>query len=454
MVGVEQLLDNIFHDDRRFIKMDAPCQYGYVVGGKDYQVAIHPVWYDTPEARTAAYQSILSKINCGTAPLYENLPAFEIDTKKIGDEEFYIYKTTLKSDNVAVEWHIPTGNQIKGKDVLINLWYSILIELEETVFYSIEKRPDGKTFSLRLLNEDSLEIAHTHTVFDNYAAAEAARDWTIQCARRHPTKVTRGTRSGEDSQYFFKIYDSEAKQYIWSGVGRFKTPKDVLTQLNQYSAIAQNQDAVLMTRRPSQVGFGFSLVDNKQLIACSANTFGSYEAAQQGMARMLKTVDTEGMHLMEHILLRPKKKGAELLPLSLTLSDLCGNATLPEYKDCLDFLNVGGDPYSSQVTIVLPYWAKRFQNDSFRAFFENTLRRELPAHCDLNMIWIAPRDLLKFETAYRAWLTKLSTGEAYTEQNKLIKILKDLKNFYQIGTLAEDSISGDSGFYYDEVTLG
>ena len=452
-IGVDWLLDNVFHDDRRFIKMDSPCQYGYVVGGKDYHVAIHPVWYDTPEARTAAYQSIFNKINCGAAPQYVNLPDFNIEIKKIEDQEFYIYKAKLESDNITVEWHIIRLEKIEDSENPFNLWYSILIEMEETVFYSIEKRPDGTTFSLRLLNEDSLEIAHTHTVFANYADAEAARDWTIQRARQHPTKVARGTRNGEESQYFFKIYNPDSQQYIWSGVGRFKTPKDVQTQLNQYSAIVQNRDAFLMTRQPSKVGFGFSLVDNKNLIACSANTFGSYEAAQQGMERMLKLVDTEGMHLMEHILLRPKRNGAELLPLSLPLFELSKNANLSQYKDCLDFLNVGGDPYSSQITILLPYWVKRFQSDRFRDFFENTLRRELPAHCELNLIWLAPHDLLKFETAYRAWLTKLTTGEAYVEQDNLIKILKGLNSFYVGGTLAGDSIGDDTGYYYDEVTL-
>ena len=64
--------------------MDAPCQYGYVVGSRDYNVAIHPVWYDTPEARTAAYQSVLSKINCGAAPQYVNLPDFNIEINSDG----------------------------------------------------------------------------------------------------------------------------------------------------------------------------------------------------------------------------------------------------------------------------------------------------------------------------------------------------------------------------------
>ena len=69
----------------------------------------------------------------------------------------------------------------------------------------------------------------------------------------------------------------------------------------------------------------------------------------------------------------------------------------------------GADPYSFWVTIVIPYWPQRFQNTNFRAFFENTIRRELPAYIMPRIVWANPRDMNKFEIAYCEWLRAKST---------------------------------------------
>ena len=63
--------------------------------------------------------------------------------------------------------------------------------------------------------------------------------------------------------------------------------------------------------------------------------------------------DSEGMHLIEHILLRPRRPGDRLM--QVCLSDectFCGEE----------------DPYSFRVSIVLPYWPERFQDLNFRRF--------------------------------------------------------------------------------------
>ncbi|WP_293311671.1 hypothetical protein [Pedobacter sp. UBA5917] len=123
-------------------------------------------------------------------------------------------------------------------------------------------------------------------------------------------------------------------------------------------------------------------------------------------------IDREGLHLIEHVLLRPKKRDFD------TLLDIHTDVDCVQCKIA--------DTYSFVMTAVLPYWPNRFRERNFRTFIEKTLREECPAHVVLNVCWVNPLQMNQFETAYKNWLIQINTSSAGDAER-----VKALKNFIE-----------------------
>lgn len=143
--------------------------------------------------------------------------------------------------------------------------------------------------------------------------------------------------------------------------------------------------------------------------------------------------DSEGMHLVEHILLRPLAKGDKLMEVCLE-------------DDCV-FCGEE-DPYSFRISVVLPYWPERFRNLHFRALLERTLRDEAPAHVQVKICWIGQAQMTGFDAAYRAWLgaraaKRPNPATVRTTAKKLIQILEALKTVYPAASLHDCDVGED-----------
>lgn len=139
-----------------------------------------------------------------------------------------------------------------------------------------------------------------------------------------------------------------------------------------------------------------------------------------------ETYFLEGMHVVEHILLRPLTKNAGLLGTS-------------SGQDC-SLPSEIADPYSYRATVVLPALAERFRNRDMRALVENTLRLEAPAHVSLKICWIDHNQMRDVEAAMKAWAAaKIGVApdlDTLTEkQNTLLTVLKGLTSIYPVATL-------------------
>ena len=161
----------------------------------------------------------------------------------------------------------------------------------------------------------------------------------------------------------------------------------------------------------------------------------------------------EGMHLVEHILLRPKQNGSgaggiedRLMPIEID----------PECVHCQLY-----DPYSYVATIVLPYWQGRFGNMDFRNFLERKIRYEAPAHVFLKICWISNRQMEVFEEIYKRWL--IENAREHKDDtvlsdalHDLIEILDDLRNVYPAGRLhdCEDSETLEGSMILNNTILG
>ena len=105
--------------------------------------------------------------------------------------------------------------------------------------------------------------------------------------------------------------------------------------------------------------------------------------------------ESEGFHIVEHILLRQR---AASDPTLSTQTNPVGECVCPEVEDA----------YSFRASVFLPSWPTRFRNMAFRRFVEDTLRREAPAHLFLKICWINHPQMQEFEEAYNEWAVKLA----------------------------------------------
>ncbi|MEL7145733.1 MAG: hypothetical protein AAFO69_05160 [Bacteroidota bacterium] len=74
--------------------------------------------------------------------------------------------------------------------------------------------------------------------------------------------------------------------------------------------------------------------------------------------------------------------------------------------------NARHDPYSLQLTMILPKWPGRMQNPKFRSLVEKTIRDETPAHHNVYVRWLDLDEMNAFEIHQSVWFK-------YLEQNGL-----------------------------------
>ncbi|WP_417910167.1 hypothetical protein [Candidatus Electronema sp. PJ] len=107
--------------------------------------------------------------------------------------------------------------------------------------------------------------------------------------------------------------------------------------------------------------------------------------------------ESEGMHLVEHILLRP--------------ADIA-EATRRAESSTSDF-------YSHRISVVLPNWTARCGQEHFRQLLEETVRLCCPAQVMPTFCWLTFAQMCEFEWLYAAWLKKkqtLQSGDSALEQ--------------------------------------
>ncbi len=149
-----------------------------------------------------------------------------------------------------------------------------------------------------------------------------------------------------------------------------------------------------------------------------------------------------GIHILEHILLRPLYKRADT-PASLL--SLCGDGSSNREAACLL-----PDNYSMQLTVVAPGWLSISNSMDFRAFTESLIRSEAPAHVGIKICWLDPALMFLFEKTTEALFNAMAKikqqGVAPVDQdfadfnnalNDVYTMMKLMKNMYLPSTLDE-----------------
>jgi hypothetical protein len=176
-----------------------------------------------------------------------------------------------------------------------------------------------------------------------------------------------------------------------------------------------NRDPALNHPARTQSG----LFCSSEIVAVNPQAYTSEMMACEAIERAKKLINSEGLHLVEHILLRSRCHEKEedpndpdcrdILKPCTAISESCHLKWLPggETDVCTDDNNTcftpGYDPYSFISTISLPAWPERFRSKENRSRIEKLLHREAPAHVLLRILWLGPRDLYRFEIYFRTW---------------------------------------------------
>lgn len=103
--------------------------------------------------------------------------------------------------------------------------------------------------------------------------------------------------------------------------------------------------------------------------------------------------ESEGLHLVEHILLRPG-----------------GNV----WRETIG-LPAEEDFYSCRVSLLFPAWSTRCYDTSFRVVAEETVALNLPAHLYAEFYWLEFQTMCEFEILHQNWL-QLQQHEERSEQ--------------------------------------
>ncbi|MCF0074345.1 hypothetical protein LZD49_27930 [Dyadobacter sp. CY261] len=156
-------------------------------------------------------------------------------------------------------------------------------------------------------------------------------------------------------------------------------------------------------------------MDNAWLIS---EPFREHGEARKRLAEIVRLVNRErqsdSFHVVEHILLRPEDEFYHLL------------------KPTANPTSVGrNDAYSFCLTVVVPIWGDRYNEQVRYNRFQQIVRTELPAHTHPHFVAMDKNQMLDFESTYYQWLAeKTKPDQDAFELRKAANDLIDLLNQY------------------------
>jgi len=179
----------------------------------------------------------------------------------------------------------------------------------------------------------------------------------------------------------------------------------------------------------------------------SKQLFNNEQAALDFAEELYKSLNTqgEGMHLIEHILLRPLQENQRLM--DTCVPDNCAF--------CGD-----EDPYSFKLSVVIPYWPERFRSIAFRRYAERIIREECPAHVLPKICWAHPVAMQDLDKAWQHWLKiqtdiYTTTDEHATATTAVIEALEGVETVYPEAVLHDCEDDRDENpVMLDQTKLG
>ena len=164
--------------------------------------------------------------------------------------------------------------------------------------------------------------------------------------------------------------------------------------------------------------FGEEAAERAAIFMILHRKISRFEAKPGQAGRMVCHSDAHGLQALELIEVSVPGEPARLYEVKAVGTDYFEIDQSGEEGDwtTLDGIwqraNARHDPYSLQLSFVLPNWPGRMQNDAFRELVESTIRQETPAHLNAYIRWVDPSEMKAFEHHHRIWLAHLNKLQA------------------------------------------
>jgi hypothetical protein len=214
--------------------------------------------------------------------------------------------------------------------------------------------------------------------------------------------INNGTAA--DPKYSFDLLNKN-HDIIIKSIIEYMTLEETENTINKVYESMFDKNNFKILKNASAV-FEIQLFSNGSQIAILEKTYPNNLAAAAYLRNFIKEMrpecDPEGMHLIEHILLRP-----HFPPVGPNLEDDYKLMQVCLNDDCV-FCGEE-DTYSFRVSVLLPFWPARFRDIDFRRYVEDVFQFEAPAHVAVKVCWINYTSMKKFEMIYKEWLKALKT---------------------------------------------
>jgi hypothetical protein len=415
------------------------CCFSFYVACANTKI-YHPCKYDTPEQRDRA--AILLFHSLEKTPLLTFLPQCrdkasltlrDFDGKNLAtvsyeqpdagiDEPTYFGWYTEILKRIATYGLCTEDNKLylKGKSILFTPMAgnneAIVKELKERLqwmaqYYPITSRVSGAGQNKRIKYciEIKLPEFNSNTLVDDCSGkTNCWVAWKSDCCYQTCEEIVQALRQAilllSRFSNYKPVFDCNCHSYGIAIHYENMLPGD------QCGYIGENQQQV-------------DLPCDNAILAYNPQCYTSAKMACAAADRARLLINSEGLHVVEHILLRPhcpEDCDCRLRPCPNEFD----NCDFPSWKrptgdPCDEELPVcfspGHDPYSFIATVVLPAWPKRFRSKDNRLQLENILYREAPAHVLLRIIWLAPHDFCCFEKQYKEWIKALGLKRSCSE---------------------------------------
>jgi hypothetical protein len=84
------------------------------------------------------------------------------------------------------------------------------------------------------------------------------------------------------------------------------------------------------------------------------------------------------------------------------------------------------NPFSHIVTVILPTWPSKFQNEGFKKYTEDFFYEELPSHLAVNVKWFDLEEMKAFELSWEDYHNNLNSSNIISKMNSLDKVMSAL----------------------------
>ncbi|HYJ37743.1 MAG TPA: hypothetical protein VEV87_03970 [Chitinophagaceae bacterium] len=411
--GVEELI-GVSHTDGSFHIYQSleDCCYSFFVACRGK--VIHPCTYDTSEAQKQAYDKLVSSF--ANYQLGE-LPDIKISADNTNYEVSYkgklLARIPLSQANPNVDSCLPDLFDLI--DVLLVLEKCLQIE-EDGKFVlrnsddKIVGYLDNPTITADEWINSLVEMVMSYPIY--------RKDGVFYFRLPYPPAVPDGSTT-DPCGCGKELPNDPADCYLaWIG-GCYSTCNEALTALKDLIPKLKVEENYRLVFDCICGAYRVEFVEEDSIVALNPQCYTTREMDCEAVERAKALINCEGMHVVEHILLRPRcdEHCDCLIPdcpdahchftWKVDDDDPCTATELPA---CF---TPGKDPYSCIATVMLPAWPLRFRKQANRDLVTKILQREAPSHVLLRIQYLSPKDLCAFETQFKLWTRWLGNKKNY-----------------------------------------